>query len=286
LSFSNISVAIDSQKGLSLIAMIGVLAVISIGASLVTPALVQMLNQRHQDTEGRQLRLIANGIQAYLKRNKAFPPSLASLAPDYVPFSAVQLVTNARGFPRYYAPNPAMASFTNRTGITATELVDAQFLLISNLTQDAAPTITTAAEFDAWWTMNESLVPDLHIQRINVGNLFYSLVITPEGKGASFFINTAPATNSVGGVLPTHNAFHLMGTAIGFDEASIYSKPEIQFALTTNTAYWFDPLCHVNKQWNPLDPNCLNPETAARREKAMQTIDVHRNVKNSWLPSK
>jgi hypothetical protein len=254
----DIQFPIISQGGISLIALIGALAVITIGLSLVTPALVQIWDRRHQETERLQLRRIADGIHSYLEQNKAFPPSLASLAPDYVPFSGAQLTTNARGFPRYYAVHPSMAGLNNSTGLSAAELVDTRFLLITNLIQDAAPTIATPAEFETWWTTDESLIPNLHIHRGNVGHLFYSLAITPEGNGASFFISTAPATDSGGGLLPTHNAFHLVGTTIGFDEAPTYTLPEVQFALTTNTAYWFNPFCSATKQWNPLDPPCDN----------------------------
>jgi type II secretory pathway pseudopilin PulG len=168
-----------AQEGLSLIAVIGVLAVITIGLSLVTPALVHIWDRQHQETEGLQLHLIADGIHTYLEQNKAFPPSLASLAPDHVTFSAAQLTTNARGFPRYYAVHPAMVGLNNSTGLSAAELVDTRFLLITNLIQDAAPTITTPAEFETWWTTDESLIPNLHIHRGNVGHLFYSLAITP-----------------------------------------------------------------------------------------------------------
>ncbi len=183
---------------------------------------------------------------------------MGSLAPDYVPFPAALLTTNARGFPRYYAVHPAMVGLNNSTGLSAAELVDTRFLLITNLTQDAAPTITTPAEFETWWTTDESLIPNLHIHRSNVGHLFYSLAIIPEGNGASFFVSTTPATDSGGGLLPTHSAFHLVGTMIGFDEATTYTLPEVQFALTTNTAYWFDPICTATKQWNPLNPPCDN----------------------------
>lgn len=247
---------IFSQGGFSLIAMIGVLAVITIGLSLVTPALLQIEDRRHQEAERLQLRQIADGIQTYLEQNKAFPPSLGSLIPDYVPFSGAQLTINAHGFPRYYAVHPTMNGFSNSTGLSAAELLNARFLLLSNLTQDVAPTITTPAEFESWWTTNESLVPNLHLHRNDVGHLFYSLAITPEGNGASYFISATPTTDSGGGLLPTHSAFHLVGTIIGFDEAVIYSLPEVQFALTTNTAYWFDPLCSATKRWNPLDPSC------------------------------
>lgn len=245
------------QGGFSLIAVIGILAIITIGLSLISPAFVNTVARRHKDIEHLQLRRIANGIQTFLKQNKAFPSSLSSLTPEYVPFSPTQLSTNAHGYPRYYVLHPTMAGFSNSLGLTPPGILDARFLLVSNLAQDAAPVITTPAEFETWWTMDESLVPNLHLYRINVGHLFFSLSITPQGNGASFFINTAPATNSGAGLLPIHNAFHLLGTMIGFDEDTTYSDPpEVQFALTTNTAYWFDPLCSAAKRWNPLDTNC------------------------------
>ena len=258
LNSSHISLHGVREKGFSLIAMIGILAVITIGVSLINPALVKNVNRRHQETEGLHLRRIADGIQTYLKQTKAFPPSLSSLVPDYVPFSAAQVTTNAHGFPRYYAVHPTMAGFNNSFGLTPSEILDTRFLLLSNLTQDAAPIITTPAEFETWWAMDETVIPNLQIHRSNVGNLFYSLAVTPEGNGASFFISMPPATDSGGGLLPTHNAFHLLGTMVGFDEAAVYSLPEVQFALTTNTAYWFDPLCSSTKQWNPLNSNCGN----------------------------
>ena len=247
---------VAQEAGFGLIAMIGLLAVLSVGLAVFSPALVRIWDRHDQELEAHHLDVIGKGIITYLRQNNAFPPSLASLVPDYVPFSPAQVTTNARGFPRYYAVHPAVAGFNNSIGLSAAELVNARFLLLSHLTQDVAPTITSPAEFDTWWTANESLVPNLRIQRGNVGYLFYSLSITPEGNGASFFISAAPSTDSGGGLLPTHNAFHLAGTLIGFDEATSYALPEVRFALTANTAYWFDPLCVANKRWNPLAPPC------------------------------
>ncbi len=274
----------SSQHGLSLIALIGVLGVITIGLSLVAPALVQIFNQQHQDQEDQQLRHIANGIQIYLEHHKSFPPSLASLTPDFVPLSSLQLTTNAHGFPRYYAIHPGMNTFNNSTGLSGSELANARIILITNLTQDAAPSITTPTEFENWWTMDESLIPNLHIHRRNFGNLFYSLAITPNGNGGSFLVNIF-TTNSGTGLLPNHNAFHLVGTQIGFDEDTAYITPEVQFALTTNTAYWFNPLCTATKQWNPLDPACLGATGNVRDELgaiAFNGNDGAQNWVNDW----
>jgi type II secretory pathway pseudopilin PulG len=248
---------IISQGGISLIALIGVLAVITIGLSLVTPALVQIWDRRHQETERVQLRYIADGIRTYLKQNKAFPPSLINLSPDYVPFPSVPLTQNERGYARYYFVHPNISGFDDAIGLSSSELPDARVLLISNLTRDESPTITNAAEFETWWATDESATTGLHINRSNVGYLFHQLTIDQDGNGGSYQVN-ATATDSGGGPLALHSNYHLTGTSIQFDEADSYSSPEVQFALTTNTTYWFDPTCTIGKKWNPLNPVCRN----------------------------
>lgn len=243
------------ETGFGLMTLIGLLALLSVGLAVFPTSLVRIWDRDDQELETRHLDLIGKGIVTYIRQNKAFPPSLGTLSPDYVAFSLNQITRNARGFPRYYAVHPSMAGFQNSTGLTVGELVNARFLLISDLGQDAAPIITTPAEFEAWWSIDESTIPNLLLRRENIGNFFYSLSIMPKGNGASFSIHNQP-TDSNGGLLPSHNGFHLIGTQIAFDEDNTYVTPDIMFAITTNAAYWFDPLCVANKRWNPLNPPC------------------------------
>jgi uncharacterized membrane protein len=234
---------------------IGLLAMISVGLAVVPTSMVRVWDRTSEDRETRDLQLIANGVISYLRQNKTFPPSLFILSPDYVPLPPAQMTRNARGFPRYYSVHPSIAGFQNSTGLTGGELVNARFLLISNLSQDAAPAITTPASFETWWNTNESTTPPLTIHRGTVSHLFYTVSLIPKGNGGSFSIDHQP-THSNGALLPTHGRFHLMGTPIGLDEDNSYNTPDIEFALTTNTGYWFDPLCVANKRWNPLSPPC------------------------------
>ena len=243
------------ESGITLIAVIGVLAVITVGLSMVSPSFVRMWDRHHEETEVRHLRRIADGILLYLEQEKAFPPSLTSLAPDFLPFPSAQLTQNDRGYPRYYFVHPNMSSFDDATGLSSGELPDARVLLISNLTRDESPTVTNVAEFETWWATDESATTGLHINRSNVGYLFHQLTIDQDGNGGSYQVN-ATATDSGGGPLALHSNYHLTGTSIQFDEADSYSSPEVQFALTTNTTYWFDPTCTAGKQWNPLNPVC------------------------------
>ena len=245
----------EPEAGMTLIVLIAVLAMISVGLAAFSTSMVRVWDRKYQEEEARTLQMIAGGISTYLHQNKAFPTSLTNLTPDYVALSSAGITRNARGFRRYFAVHPAMGGFQNSVGLSVGELGHVRYLLISNLSQDAAPVITTPAEFDAWWTTDESLTPNLKLHRENAGHLFYSLSIIPKGNGASFSIHNQ-RTDSNGGLLPTHGRFHLMGTEIGLDEDNIYTGPEVFFGLMTSSVYWFDPNCPVTKRWNPLNPPC------------------------------
>ncbi len=240
---------------MTLIVFIGLLAILSIGLAVVSPSMVRVWDPTSKGREIRDLQLIANGIISYLRQNRTFPPSLLILSPDFVPIPPGQMTRNARGFSRYYAVHPSITGFQNSTGLTGSELVNARFLLISHLAQDAAPAITTPAAFETWWNMNDGTNPPLTIYRGTVGHLFYMVNLTPKGNGGSFSIDHQP-THSNGALLPTHSRLHLLGTKIGLDGDNSYNTPDFEFSLTTNTGYWFDPLCVATKRWNPLSPPC------------------------------
>jgi len=270
---------IRSSQGFTLIELIGILAVMAILSAVLLPNAISRLFQQAQDTEYEHLHRIAQGVELYLHRNLAFPPSLAALSPEYAPYDVATLTKNERGFTRYLVIHPTMTGFSNATylslrtitasrnihptmtgfsnatGLNSVELADARFLLISRLDQDANPAITNAPAFETWWTTDDSTDPNLHIFRGNVGSLFHQLTVTAVGAGASYQI-MGTSTNSGGGTLATHTKYHLRGTLVGFDEANAYATPEVQFALTTNTAYWFDPRCLLGKQWNSFPTNC------------------------------
>lgn len=243
------------HDGFTLVELIGVIAVLAILASLVTPPLIGQLKAAKRDAEAHNLSAIAEGISVYLRQNKAFPGTLAALSPDYVPIPSGQLTANANGFARYYVVQPNVSGFTNATGLAPTQLADARFLLISDLSQNANPTITNDAQFETWWNTDETATPDLKIHRGHVGGLFHLLSLSADGVGGSYSID-GTATNSGGGTLALHVQYHLVGTSIGLDEAGTYSTPEVQFTLTGEAGYQFDPDCPAGSQWRVISSGC------------------------------
>ena len=243
------------KNGFTLIEMLGVLAILAILGGLLAPKFIQVINRDMRGAEVQRLQAIAQGIEVSLRENRAWPANLAALSPAYVPFSSTQLTQNDRGFPRYYVVHPTVSGFSNGAGLAATDLDDVRFLLISNLTADASPTITTGAQFDTWWNTDETSTPDLKIYRGNLGHVFHLVSVSGVGAGGSYQID-GTSTNSSGGTLASYSRYHLVGTPGGLDEANTYVTPELQWTLTSHAGYLFDPNCAGGNQWQVLGSAC------------------------------
>ena len=196
---------LTSSPGFTLVELIGVLAILAILASFITPNVINQLRSARRDAEDQQLTNIAQGIDLYIRQTRALPANLAALSPDYVPISMGQLTNNANGFLRYFFIQPNVSGYTNDTGITPATLADSRFLLITNLNQNANPTITTDAEFETWWNTDETGTPDLKIHRGQFGHLLHLLSLSADGAGGSYAVDGTP-TNS-GGAHPGFTSY-------------------------------------------------------------------------------
>ena len=242
---------LQNKAGFTLLALVGILAMMTIAASVLLPNMVALQNQQVTNAELENLKGIAQGSKLYLRRNLAWPPNLAAHSPDYVPLDSAQLLQNPRGYPRYYQVHPDTIGFSNQSGMAASELPNARFLLISDLTQDATPTITNATQFDTWWTT--ATTPDLNIYKANAANLFHEVSLISAGDGGSYQIDGA-TTNSGGGTLADYSRYHLRGTVIALDESPAFATPEVQFTITQNVSYVYVPCLPSGIRWTTPPP--------------------------------
>ncbi len=258
LSFTRYEIR-DARNGFSLLELIGVIAIIAILGAVITPNVLNHLNAASRDAELETLEGIAHAVEVYLRETHSWPPTLLSLSPDYLRTNSVQLSQNDGGFPRYFFVHPDIGAITNATGLSSSELADAQFLLISHLKADAAPTITNATEFEAWWNTDETATPDLKIHRGQVSDLFSLLTLEAPGSRGSYQID-GTTTNWDCQTKPEldHNKYHLTGTTVALDEMSQYANPEVQFSLAKDMSYRFDPCHAAGSRWRTVPS--ANPE--------------------------
>jgi type II secretory pathway pseudopilin PulG len=238
--------------------LIGVLAILAILASFITPNVINQLKAAKRDAEDEQLVTIARGIELYVRQTRSFPAALTALSPDYVPIALSQLTANPNGYLRYYFIQPNISGFTNSTGLSTSALADARFVLITHLGRNENPSITNDTDFENWWNTDETGTPDLKIHRGHVGTLFHLLSLSAGGVGGSFAVDGIPS-NSGGGTLVPHIRYHLTGSTIGLDEANTFSVPETQFTLTAEAGFQFDPDCAAGSKWRIISSGCYSP---------------------------
>ncbi len=261
---------------LRFVELIGVLAILSILASVITPNVINQLRGARRDAEDQQLANIAQGIELYLRQTKSFPANLAALSPEYVPVASGQLMKNANGFLRYYFIHPNISGYTNAVGLVPNILASARFLLITDLTQDANPSITTEGEFETWWNTDETGTPDLKTHRGHVSRLFHLLSLSADGTGGSYTIDGS-ATNAGGGTLASHIRYHMTGTSVALDEANTFSTAETQFTMTGEAGYQFDPDCTSGSQWRVISSGCYAHRESIRMAIPLTTTSLQRS---------
>lgn len=247
-----------SAAGFTLIEMIGVLAVMATLMAIIAPTVLDQIDRAEQDAEARSLQSIGTGVELYLRQNFAWPANLAALSPDYVAIGNTQLTTNSRGYARYFFVHPTTSGYDNAVGLTSATLSDARYLLISNVSSDAAPTITDATQFNTWWNTDTTTTPDLKIYRGHVASLFHLVSISAVGQEGSYRIHGTATNGGNGGTLAMRATYHLAGTVVEFDEDFNFSPGNFAFgfSLTSDVGYQFDPACTAGTQWHVLGTSC------------------------------
>lgn len=202
------------RTGFTLLETLGVMAIVSIIASMAVPSIVARINRASSTKESKALASIAEALQTRVLVDRSVPgdETWAQLVADELGVPINQVATSVGQQPRVYLWDPAI-SIGGQSGILPYTqagtgspaqpqnmrimIVSSQFLpLPPFLVSGAAP---TQQEFDELWNAPRGSVPsgwppdwttrgeDLHVQRLNLTPLFHHLVIndiTAEGTAA------------------------------------------------------------------------------------------------------
>jgi prepilin-type N-terminal cleavage/methylation domain-containing protein len=194
------------RGGFSLIEMIGVLAIITIVAAIITPNLARRISRMSGEKEDDALVVLADGLVRYAKTYQTIPgpntwvTNVAAMTG--LPVSAVRYFnadpSNARVYlihPEFFPTNAVTADpLWTQTASGAATVTNARLLIISAHKSNLALPVSSgrapsAAAFDAIWDWNFDPVTKappsgwptawngggeyLHVQRVNLTPLFY-----------------------------------------------------------------------------------------------------------------
>ncbi|MDX8387477.1 MAG: type II secretion system protein [Ghiorsea sp.] len=255
----------NNNQGFSLIELIGVLAIISILASVLVPNMIKRIDLATGDAEIKNLTLIAQELEQYMTTKFIIPSPLnwsSSLA-SVSSLPASKIAQNDRGFQRGFYVDPRFfsaidtpfAGYTQGTGLLSAP-VSPRVMMVSNLKADAPLAPNTSSAFDAIWnqTVSSPIIEndDIKIHRIYLGHLFHHLLLLNGNTLTPFYTLGAgapsPIPASVASVNGQTSIFVLHGTQLNLHQTPFPTGP-LQYTLFiherdsflygTNGLIWF-----------------------------------------------
>jgi type II secretory pathway pseudopilin PulG len=196
----------DPLRGFSALEMIGVLAVISILASVLVPPMVRQMDKTAGDQESAALKSFGDALQQSIMRQRYIPGPAnwdwatniaAELGAD------VASVTNSpRKQPRFFLIDPNLSIGGSglpyrQTNNGATSVTKARVMLVSSIGRPLPGSVVSGVassnDFNAFWNWNDAsnALPattftwtgwpnseDLRVQRVDLSPLFVHLVLS------------------------------------------------------------------------------------------------------------
>ena len=269
--------------GLTLIEVIGVLAILLILTAAITPVAVRRVDIAVRTKEFTDLTAISNAVVMQVVRSNNIPDasSWALAVANWLNRPVTNINNNPRKFQRLYLVDPTSTLTVPYTQSGNAGLITAPFnvrvMVVSSIARTNVP---PSINFSETWNWNNTLNPtakpaswsgfpgsgeDVCIQRISLGQMFYQLVLvnrdqnTPGGAtNAPFNINgyTPPTTitnlSFANGLI--WNQYYLAGTTVGLWSTNNYGTNILNttVVLNQNSSFVFE-----NGAWNLQIQGCL-----------------------------
>ena len=267
----------------SLIEFIGVMAIIAIVTAAIAPVAVRRIDIAARTKEVNDLTTISNAIMMQVVRSNNIPGAAtwAGAVANWLDRPVTNINNTPRKFQRLYLVDPNIASLTlpytqsGNSGLGAAP-ANARIIIVSSIARTNVP---PSINFSETWNWNNVLNPtakpaswstfpgsgeDVCIQRINLAQMFYQLVLvnrdqnTPGGAtNAPFNINgTTPPTIVTNLSFPNGqiwNNYYLAGSAVGLWATNSYGTNVLAttYILNQNASFVFE-----NGTWNAQIQGC------------------------------
>lgn len=171
-----------SATAFTLVEMIGVMAVMTILAGVLTPNLLRTIERTAVRAEAENLRALGDQIKLYLRDNATMPstalpptiPNWSSQLAFYSSLSANDIYTNKRQMNRLYVPDPVVANqramlvSSMRTGVAlpSSASISTNFTAIWNTADGTVPAVA------GWGAWNSNNIEFLVIERVNLATVY------------------------------------------------------------------------------------------------------------------
>lgn len=205
-----------TQKGFSLIEVIGVMAIIAILLSAAAPNVIKLIKNERQDAEDVTLESIGEAFVAFVEEKQIIPNGVAwedSLS-NFVDLSTNDLSQAINGnrvlyiHPDFTIGNFPTSSYNQDSIFQSTGDVpldstpgDPRVIIASNLYTNITTTTLTSAQFDAVWNQTGSIPTDLveadsvSIERINLNAQFFPVIFNVASAPGSWAVNTTASAD-------------------------------------------------------------------------------------------
>lgn len=257
---------VPARKGrlaFTLLEVIGVVAILAILASLLTPAVIQSIDQAARVRDVSELKAMADAFQSAVRRQGWIPdePKMRSFVATEMGVAVGQVSNNSRNVPRLFFPDPNLvlgsaglpyiqSSYPGGIANPVLSGPHLRLLIISSLNDLLPP--TNSFSFDITWNTPDGTVPsdwtwqgrgeDLTIQRVDFTPLFHRVILNNMGANPypGFSIETGGNvcfTNLIGTI---SDSFFLDKTVICLHDNSNPRNLQLKAILQDDTSYVFE----------------------------------------------
>jgi type II secretory pathway pseudopilin PulG len=248
----------NGQPAFTLLEVIGVVALLAILATLLTPALIQSMDQAAKARDASELKSIADAFQSAIRRHAQIPAPVdmpAFIAAE-MGVAPSQVITNSRNVRRLFLTDPqlsipgGLAYDQSKNPIGINIISSANHLRLLIFSSLSAP-IPSGIDFDTAWATPDSTTPadwiswpgeptDLTIQRLDLTPLFHRLILNPAaGTTPSFSIENdgVPSVPPIT-VTAIHDSWYLDKTVLRLFYAT--GGLEFKAVISDDASYFYD----------------------------------------------